>query len=76
MRSAVHHADHGALVWAYLHRIRDAMQAGDVARADADLDRARPGRPRDPAQRLPLVPDGRRGRRGRRSPAAWTRPSR
>ena len=29
-------------MWAYLHRIRDAMQAGDVARADADLDRARP----------------------------------
>ena len=42
VRSAVHHADHGALVWAYLHRIRDAMQSGDVARADADLDRARP----------------------------------
>ena len=42
VRAAVHHADHGALVWAYLHRIRDAMQAGDVARADADLDRARP----------------------------------
>ena len=42
VRSAVHHADHGALVWAYLHRIRDALQDGDVARADADLDRARP----------------------------------
>jgi hypothetical protein len=42
VRSAVHHADHGALVWAYLHRIRDAMQSGDIARADADLDRARP----------------------------------
>ncbi len=42
MRAAVHHADHGALVWAYLHRIRDALQDGDVARADADLDRARP----------------------------------
>ena len=42
VRAAAQHADHGALVWAYLHRIRDAMQAGDVARADADLDRARP----------------------------------
>ena len=42
VRAAVHHADHGALVWAYLQRIRDAMQAGDVARATADLDRARP----------------------------------
>jgi tetratricopeptide (TPR) repeat protein len=41
VRLAAKHADHGALVWAYLHRIRDAMQAGDVARADADLDRAR-----------------------------------
>jgi len=41
VRVTAKHADHGALVWAYLHRIRDAMQAGDVARADADLDRAR-----------------------------------
>jgi hypothetical protein len=42
VRAAVHHADHGALVWAYLHRIHDALQDGDIARADADLDRARP----------------------------------
>ncbi len=42
MRAAVQHADHGALVWAHLQRVRDAMQAGDVARATADLDRARP----------------------------------
>ena len=41
VRVAARHADHGALAWAYLHRIRDAMQAGDVTRADADLDRAR-----------------------------------
>jgi hypothetical protein len=41
VRAAAHHADHGMLVWAYLHRIRDALEAGDVARADADLDRAR-----------------------------------
>ncbi|HET6551879.1 MAG TPA: AAA family ATPase [Solirubrobacter sp.] len=41
VRAAARHADHGALVWAYLQRIRDALQAGDVARADADLDRAR-----------------------------------
>jgi hypothetical protein len=34
-------ADHSALVWAYLHRVRDALEAGDVARADADLDRSR-----------------------------------
>ena len=34
------------LVWAYVHRIRDALQAGDVARADADLDRARASRAR------------------------------
>jgi hypothetical protein len=38
---AARHADHGALAWAFLHRIRDAMQAGDVARADEDLERAR-----------------------------------
>jgi hypothetical protein len=42
VRSAARHADHGALVWAYLHRIHDALEAGDIARADADLDRARP----------------------------------
>ena len=42
VRAAAHHADHGALVWAYLHRIHDALQDGDIARADADLDRARP----------------------------------
>ena len=42
VRVAAQHADHGALAWAYLHRIRDALQAGDIARADADLDRARP----------------------------------
>ena len=41
MRAAARHADHGALVWAYLHRIRDALEAGDSPRADADLDRAR-----------------------------------
>ncbi|WP_196807164.1 serine/threonine-protein kinase [Candidatus Solirubrobacter pratensis] len=39
---ATRHADHGALVWAYVHRIRDALQSGDVAGADAELDRARP----------------------------------
>ena len=42
MRVALQHADHGALVWTHLQRVRDAMQAGDVARATADLDRARP----------------------------------
>ena len=42
VRSAMHHADHGALLNAYLIRIRDALQDGNVARADADLDRARP----------------------------------
>ena len=42
MRVALQHADHGALVWTHLQRVRDAMQAGDVARAIADLDRARP----------------------------------
>lgn len=42
MRSAVNDADHGALVWAYLQRIRDAVQAGQIADALADLDRARP----------------------------------
>jgi hypothetical protein len=42
VRSAIHHADHGALVGAYLYRIRDALQEGDVTRADEDLDRARP----------------------------------
>ena len=41
VRAAAQHADHGMLVWAYLHRIHDALEAGDVARADADLDRAR-----------------------------------
>ena len=41
VRAAAQHADHGMLVWAYLHRIRDALEAGDIARADADLDRAR-----------------------------------
>ncbi len=39
---ATRHADHGALVWAYVHRIRDALQTGDVGAADAELDRARP----------------------------------
>jgi len=41
VRVAARHADRVALVWAYLHRMRDAMQEGDIARADADLDRAR-----------------------------------
>ena len=42
MRVALQHADHGALVWTHLQRVRDAMQAGDVNRATGDLDRARP----------------------------------
>src|SRR4051812_6973794 len=42
MHSAARHADHGALVWAHVQRIRDALQAGDVSGADAELDRARP----------------------------------
>ena len=42
MRAAARHADHGAIVWAYLHLVHDALQAGDVGRADALLDRARP----------------------------------
>ncbi len=42
MRTAARHADHGALLWAYVQRIRDALQEGDVAAADAELDRARP----------------------------------
>jgi hypothetical protein len=42
MHSAARHADHGALVWAHVQRIRDALQAGDVSAADAELDRARP----------------------------------
>jgi hypothetical protein len=41
-RAAARHADDGMLVWAYLHRVHDALEAGDIARADADLDRARP----------------------------------
>jgi hypothetical protein len=41
VRAAARHADHSALVWAYLHRVRDALESGDVARADADLDRSR-----------------------------------
>ncbi len=42
MHSAARHADHGALVWAHVQRIRDALQVGDVTGADAELDRARP----------------------------------
>ena len=42
MHSAARHADHGALVWAHVQRIRDALQVGDVSGADAELDRARP----------------------------------
>ncbi len=42
VRAAARHADHGAIVWAYLHLVHDALQAGDVGRADALLDRARP----------------------------------
>ena len=76
VRAAAQHADHGALVWAYLHRIRDALQAGDIARADADLDRARPVAH---ATRRTLLRAGcmlvaEAGRRGVRR-AASTRPS-
>ncbi len=42
VRAAAQHADHAGLIWAYVHVIRDAMQAGDVAAADRALDRARP----------------------------------
>jgi hypothetical protein len=42
VRAAALHADHMALAWAYLQLVRDAVQAGDVARADALLDRVRP----------------------------------
>jgi tetratricopeptide (TPR) repeat protein len=42
VRAASRHADHGAIVWAYLHLAHDALQAGDVGRADDLLDRARP----------------------------------
>ncbi len=52
-------------LWAYLHRIRDALQAGDIARADADLDRARPVAHATRRSLLPLVHDGRRGGPGR-----------
>jgi hypothetical protein len=42
VRAAALHADHGALAWAYLHLVHDALEGGDVARADALLDRVRP----------------------------------
>jgi eukaryotic-like serine/threonine-protein kinase len=42
MHVAARHADRGALVWAHVQRVRDALQAGDTAAADAELDRARP----------------------------------
>jgi hypothetical protein len=35
-------ADHGALLWAHVQRIRDALQVGDAAGAVAGIDRARP----------------------------------
>jgi hypothetical protein len=38
----VRHGDQGTLLWAHVQRIRDALQEGDVAAADAELDRARP----------------------------------
>ncbi|HEY7074827.1 MAG TPA: AAA family ATPase [Solirubrobacteraceae bacterium] len=38
----VRHGDQGPLLWAHVQRIRDALQEGDVAAADAELDRARP----------------------------------
>ena len=40
--AVVRHGEHGTLLWARVQRIRDALQAGDIAAADAELDRARP----------------------------------
>jgi hypothetical protein len=35
-------ADYGALLWAHVQQIRDALAAGDVPAAEAGVDRARP----------------------------------
>jgi len=42
VRLAAPAADHGAVLWAYVQRIRDELMAGDVLAAGADIDRARP----------------------------------
>ena len=76
VRAAVQHADHGALVWAYLHR--------DPRRDAGRRRRARRRRPRPRARRSPTRPaarfyalddDGGRGGAARRSPGASTRPT-